>query len=159
MRWPKITAWAQPGGLPECPYFRRWIADFETFTLRLHRWYHDDDSRHPHDHPYWFYTFVLWGGYDDVSYRVDREGDCMVKDVQHMSRGSWAYRPAEHLHQVLNVQPGTVTLLITGKPGRRWGFRVGRKFLGRNTYFAIHGHHPCDPAGQPVRMKPDGSRI
>jgi hypothetical protein len=165
MRWPKFTAWAQPGGLTECPYFRRWILDLGSLaigsiqSIRLHKWYADDDHRAPHDHPQWFFTIVLWGGYDDVSYYIDAEGRCWVKDVERMYWLTSAYRPAEHLHSVQNVVPGTVTLLFCGAPSRRWGFWFGGKLLKRDKYFAVHGHHPCDPADAGVRLKPDGTRI
>ncbi|QIG76936.1 hypothetical protein EVC30_107 [Rhizobium phage RHph_Y1_11] len=160
---PKIQ-WGVYGGLKECPYFRKWVLDFGWRTIRLHRWYGDDDHRWPHDHPYWFKTMVLWGGYDDVEYDLfeGEEPDqplLMVKRVQHMKRWRFYYRPAEHLHAVRNVKPNTWTLLITGKPSRRWGFQVGHKKIQRDKYFAVYGHHPCDPKEPAVRLKPDGSRI
>lgn len=166
--------WGVLGGLPECPYFRKWVIDFGPFAIRLHRWYADDDHRAPHDHPYWFWTFVLRGGYVDIAYDVDENGGCTVSDAQIMGRSRreriapglglgrgrrWAYRPAEHLHSVQRVLPNTWTLLISGRPFRRWGFQIGGKKLMRDKYFAVHGHHPCDPTGDPVRIKPNGTRI
>lgn len=45
---PKII-WRQPGGLTECPYFRRTVIDFGLFSIRIHEWYSDDDHRAYHD--------------------------------------------------------------------------------------------------------------
>jgi hypothetical protein len=142
------------------------VVDFGPFAIRLHRWYGDDDHRWPHDHPYWFYTFVLRGGYTDVSYDLypelivpDGVPIQMVKDVEYMKPGMMRYRPANHTHAVREVKPNTWTLLITGRPFQRWGFQVGHKKIMRDKYFAVYGHHPCDQPGKPVRLKPDGSRI
>lgn len=153
---PVRLTWGQAGGLPECPYFRRWILDFGIFALRVHRWYADDDHRAFHDHPYWFVTIVLWGGYVDVSGPETGEGP---PSEDRLGIGSIRFRPAHFRHSVQQVRPGTATILISGRPSRRWGFWVDGKLIRRDKYFAVHGHHPCDPAGAPVRMKPDGTRI
>lgn len=141
--------WRQPGGLDECPYFRRTVLKIGPMSFRVHEWYADDDSRHHHDHPHWFVTAVLKGAYTDVT----EHGE------EHMSVGSVRFRPAEHRHAVTNVVPGTITFLVTGPSVRRWGFWVKNKLIKRDKYFAVHGHHPCDPVDPPVRMKPGGVRI
>jgi len=156
--FPKIT-WAQPGGLAECPYFYRWVFDFQRFAVRIHHWLADDDHRAPHDHPYWFLTICLRGGYTDFEFEVDEGGVCTVKDIDVLRFGSIRFRPAEHLHSVQQVIPGTITILISGRPFRRWGFQFGGKKIMRDRYFAVQGHHPCDHDGEPVRLRPDGSRI
>jgi hypothetical protein len=148
--------WNRAGGLPECPYFRLWAVIAKKWSARLHNWLGDDDHRHPHNHPYWFVTFVLRGGYDDVSYDPINGS---VLDVDKVRAFSWRYRPAHHMHQVLNVLPNTWTFLITGPAVTRWGFLVGGKIIKRDKYFATAGHHPCDGVGEPVRFKPDRSRI
>lgn len=146
--WPKIIL-NQYGGLKECPYFKRSIVDFGPFSFRLHTWYADDDHRAMHDHPTWFWTFVLKGGYTDVS----------ENGKDRLGRFSVRYRPAEYKHSVQDVIPGTTTFLIFGKPFRRWGFWLNGKLVKRDKYFAEQGHHPCDPADKPVRMRPNGERI
>lgn len=158
MKLPKIQ-WGVYGGLSECPYFRKWVVDFGPFSLRLHRWYADDDHRAPHDHPYWFYTFILRGGYRDVRTEVlDAATKKLRTSSEILTAGCLRFRPAEHLHSVQDVLPNTWTVLITGRPIRKWGFLFNGKLIKRDKWFAEHGHHPCDGA-EPVRMKPDGSRI
>ena len=144
---PKIT-WAEPGGLPECPYFHRWIADFGAFTVRLHHWHGSDDARAFHDHPYSFTTVVLWGGYTDVS----------PAGSDRLRMGSIRRRAAEYRHTVSDAIPGTWTLLFTSGRKRHWSFWVGDRKVSRDRYFKHFGHHACDPAGEPVRRRPDGSR-
>lgn len=135
-------------GLPECPYMHRWVLDFGPFAIRLHRWTASDDARAFHDHAWWFLTLVLWGGYTDVS----------PAGRDRLSVGSIRFRPALHRHTV-EVSRVTWTLLITGRPTRRWGFWLGEKLMRRDKYFAVHGHHPCDASRAPVRMRPTGERI
>jgi hypothetical protein len=142
--------WNRAGGLPECPYFKIWaIISKRLGSIRLHNWLGDDDHRHMHTHPYWFVTFVLRGGYDDVT----------ETGVERVRAFTWRYRAANHLHSVQNVIPNSWTLLITGPAIQRWGFKVGDKIIKRDKYFATQGHHPCDMDGTPVRMKPGGERV
>ena len=135
-------------GLPECPYMQRWVLDLGAFAIRLHRWTASDDSRAFHDHPWWFLTLVLWGGYVDVS----------PAGRDRLGLGSIRFRSSSHRHTV-EVEQTTWTILITGSPSRRWGFWVDGKLLKRDKYFAVHGHHPCAPTSTPVRMRPTGERI
>ena len=147
---PFIFIWRQAGGLSECPYFRRTIASLFGYSIRVHEWYADDDTRHFHDHPQWFWTLILRGGYTDVS----PDGEDRLRF------GSIRYRPADYAHAVTDVIPKTVSVLLAGKPVRRWGFWVDGKLIKRDKYFATKGHHPCDPVNdEPVRLKPHGERI
>lgn len=148
LHFPTLS-WDEKMGLPECPYFRRWVLDFGLFALRVHRWERSDDERAFHDHAWWFLTLVLAGAYDDVS----------PAGVDPLRRFSVRFRPATHRHTVKILVPGTWTFLVTGPVVRRWGFWVKDKLIKRDKYFAVHGHHPCEDGQPPVRMRPGGSRI
>lgn len=132
------------------------MLDFGIFSLRIHRWYRADDDRALHDHPFWFWTIILRGGYTDISKNVY---GTTYWDT--LTAGSSRFRPAEFKHTVQKVLPNTWTFLITGRGGRRWGFwdNATGKRVGRDKWFVTKGHHPCDETGKPVRMKPDGSRV
>ena len=140
--------WNKAGGLPECPYFHISALIFKKFSIRLHHWHSDDDHRACHDHPHWFITMVLRGGYTDVS----PNGNDILRF------GSIRFRKAEFAHSVQQVIPSTITFLITGESKRRWGFWVDGKLIKRDKYFATKGHHPCDPLSAPVKFNPDGRR-
>jgi hypothetical protein len=140
--------WNKPLGLPECPYLRLWMIDFGIFAIRLHHWLGSDDQRFFHDHPWWFITLCLWGSYTDIS----------PSGQDTLTMGSIRFRRANHRHTA-KVHRSTWTLLITGRPTRRWGFWIGNKLFKRDKYFATYGHHPCDAGGEPIRLRPDGSRI
>lgn len=121
-------------GRPECPYLRRWVLALGLFSVRVHHFYRSDDARNHHDHPWWFVTLVLKGGYTDVS-----EGR-----LDHLRPGSMRFRPALHRHTVQTDPGGVWTLVLTGPNRRTWGFWVKGRFRKANKYFFEHGHHPCD---------------
>lgn len=127
-------AWAEPLGLDECPYVVRWIAETPWASVRVHHWTGPDDTRAPHDHPWWFLTFVLRGGYTDTS----PEGD------EHLCAPVVRFRPALHRHAVVPDGDGAWTLLVTGRIFRPWGFWPDGRFVKANKWFLSHGHHPCD---------------
>lgn len=165
--------WAQDLGKPECPYLRRWVLNFGRFSIRVHHWHRSDDKRAMHDHPWWFWTLVLKGSYEDwtegaicaacngLGKRFTRpveyhdfvvcqacEGRGFSLEREKMARGKLSFRPALHKHTV-NVAPGGCwTLLFMGPQIRHWGFYVRKKsgkwkFKKANKYFLEEGHHPC----------------
>lgn len=155
MRWLPALTWRQPGGLPECPYFKLSQIAWPSLALAAHEWEGDDDHRAMHDHGQWFVTLVVRGGYRDVSY--DHKTGRVVTDI--LRPGSLRFRPATFTHQVLDVQPGTVTLLLKGRKRRRWGFWKDGKLIKRDRYFVTDGHHGCTPEAPAIRLRPDGSRV
>lgn len=121
-------------GLPECPYVIRWRLETKIGSIRLHHWLGPDDGRAFHDHPWWFTTLVLRGGYTDKS----------PAGNEHLRAGNIRYRPAEHQHTVVPDPGGAWTLLVTGPKIRAWGFWLAGKFRKANKWFATYGHHPCE---------------
>lgn len=115
-------------------YVKRWYLQTPLFTVRLHHWLHSDDERYLHDHTWWFITFVLKGGYTDVT----------ATKQEHLSCGSIRFRPATHSHSVKVDKGGAWTFLLTGPKTRKWGFWVKNKWKKANKYFLEHGQHICD---------------
>lgn len=128
--------WAEPLGLPECPYVRRWVLTVAGYSIRIHHWISSDDLRFDHDHAWWYLSLVFAGDY------LEWSGD----KVAHRKRWSLKFYPAEHKHRVRVPVYGAWTLLITGRPTRKWGFWLpGRdKPMRPLRYFDRYGHHPCD---------------
>jgi hypothetical protein len=127
------AAWAEKLGLPACPYVIRWRVETRLGSVRVHHWLAADDSRALHDHPWWFFTVMLRGGYTDRS----RQGDEVLR------AGSVRFRPALHRHTVIPGDRGAWTFLVTGPSVRAWGFWPGGRFRKANKWFASYGHHPC----------------
>jgi hypothetical protein len=107
--------------------------NFKLFSIRLHHWISSDDQRHFHDHPWWYWSFVLKGTYIDRSTNGEKLRDTF----------SLAKYPALHQHSVI-IDKHCWTLLLTGAENRIWGFWVNGRFRKRNKYFFIFGHHPCE---------------
>ncbi len=130
----RIFTWKEKLGKPECPYLVRWVLNLGLFSVRLHHWVRSDDRRHRHDHPWWFITIVLSGGYFDQTDSKD----------EWLPAGSIRLRKPLHKHIVYVPPGGCWTVLLTGPRLRNWGFYVGKKWKKSNKYFLEHGDHPCE---------------
>ncbi len=144
----------EPLGEKECPYAYRWVFIFFGYSIRVHKWLRSDDKRYMHNHAWWFLTFVLKGSYTDVSFDSDYKmkvescindsiahDQCIFKDV--VKRFSFRFRPSMHTHYVEIPEGGAWTILLTGKPLRKWGFLVNGRFKRPLKFFHKFGHPPC----------------
>lgn len=119
------------------PYLLRWylIPRNGFLNIYLHKFLRDDDDRALHDHPWWFISFVLKGGYLE---HID-SGKGIVR-----KRWSLAFRKAEHRHRVelLPDKSGDSipcwTLIVTGPKRREWGFWCPRGFVPWHQFVAPH---------------------
>ncbi len=108
-------------------YLRRWfICTTKWGNLYLHKILRSDDDPDPHDHPWNFWTLILWRGYFDMQYAWD-----VLRKERYLSNAEktkplrFYFRKAEHCHQVklINSKPAW-TLVFLGKYDidREWGF-------------------------------------
>ena len=86
----KHFRWGEEIGV-DCVYLKRWVMEWNQFSVRLHHFLSSDDDRAFHDHPWWFVTLVLKGSYVDAS----------PSGEDRLTIGSIRYRPALHRHTVL----------------------------------------------------------
>lgn len=101
----------------KCNDLQRWkVAIGGLCSIRLHRWRKGDPEHLQHKHPWRFVTIVLTGGYDDVA--AGRAPD-------HVRAPAVRYRPLDWRHAVVNVQPGTWSIVITGRVIDDWRFWIG----------------------------------
>lgn len=82
--------------------------------LMLHYFPKQDYASTYHDHPWSFFTLVLWGSYIDKS--IDSAGRTRY-DV--MRVGSFRHRAAEHRHKT-RVPRSAVTIVLTRPDQRAW---------------------------------------
>jgi hypothetical protein len=100
------------------PYIRRWwvIPRNKIFNIYLHEVQQDDDDRAMHDHPWWNVSYVIEGGYNEITPQWPTGKKLFAGQIR--------FRWASQLHRLqLLTHPGrTVTLFITGPRIREWGF-------------------------------------
>jgi len=124
-------------GGPADPYLRRWyvIPRNPVLNVYVHQFLRSDDDRALHDHPWWFVSLILKGGYNEIAEKGNRT----------RRAGSIAFRPATWRHRVVlwitDEDDGRSncrqlpcwTLIVTGRRSRTWGFWCKRQspFLQR----------------------------
>lgn len=134
-------------------YLDRWgIAHEHIGRVLLHCMGAPDPGIDLHDHPWWFCSIVLWGGYteqradtrDAVSRAVGVE---MLNemdrgylthprgDIVRRSRGSIRTMRLDECHTISDLHQRTSWTLVIGGPRRRgWGFYTPDGYIDEATY-------------------------
>lgn len=125
------------------PYLTRWwLLPYGETRYRarrhmpavlLHRIHRPDHDRAMHDHPWWFVTIVLRGGY------VERRDVNGLVQVQYRRAGRWAFRRATDLHTIASVEENTWTVCVVGPKRREWGFMGPDGWVDWRTFTAGTG--------------------
>jgi hypothetical protein len=130
-KWLKLLITGKPhftiGGAARPYMHRRYLVPRNQIcSIYLHQFLRDDDDRALHDHPWWFVSLILKGGYCEVT-----EGGIKIRNCF-----SVAFRPALHRHRVVlwrtpksNEAIPCWTLVITGPKKRTWGFWCPKGFV------------------------------
>ena len=98
---------------------RYWLLGHRTsrWALMLHKMWRPDDHDCHHDHPWSFWTLILWGGY------VEEVTHLQYTEVRFNRPGMLLYRRAEHTHRIAALPNGHCwTLVLRFKRRRGWGF-------------------------------------
>ena len=109
------------------------------FRIFLHLINQPDSDRDPHNHPWGFFTVILWGGYWEAIYKTDEQIRGLANPtMKHWGMFSFGWRPASHVHQVVSLSKPTWTLVFAAPASRGWGFWLPSgefvpeaKYLGR----------------------------
>lgn len=96
-------------------YLHRWyiIPRNQFFNIYLHKFYHSDDDRALHDHPWGSVSFLLKG----VLKEHLKQGE-----VRLISRFLPIFRSAKTAHRLELCSEVAITIFITGSKTRNWGF-------------------------------------
>lgn len=124
------------------PYLDRLrLVQTPLFGVYLHRIHVPDADRDPHDHPWWFASLVLSGGYDelvwdhpeDISYASRRD---MIRRARTRARGRWSLRTIRRTqaHMITDVSGQLWTLVLTGPRRSSWGFWTAEGFADWRDY-------------------------
>ena len=142
-------------------YMRRWWLlpyNWTGIAVRIHEIVQSDEDRHPHDHPWWYLSIILKGGYWEITPCPECDGHeewrgCLVCNgelefKEWYGPGSVLLRRASHFHRLeLKTVRGYVredtgievltsvctTLFISFPKIQSWGFLVeGQKVSARD---------------------------
>ena len=112
-------------------------------ALRLHHIVTEDKDPHFHDHPFFFISLVLTGGYiearpaqRDPCFWQDNDEEQAIRSIR--LPGEVALRNTYDRHRIVHVLPDTWTLVLHGRAVQWWGFytRAGKVFW--KDYPSVH---------------------
>lgn len=131
----KIIYGCEERGDFDKPYLTRYtFLSFNLFKLYLHI-FHRSDADDLHDHPWPFISIILWRGYYEETLNSSLQ---RVKKRKYP--GMVLIRKATHTHRVeLISNKKAVTLVITGKYCRNWGFTTNKGWQLWTNYFKEKG--------------------
>jgi hypothetical protein len=115
MRWADI-----PSDTDRTQVYLRRLRIVQTpwWSVYLH-WINEPDSgRHPHDHPWNFYSLILSGGYTEDVYAWPGA----VPRRRRHRQGSLHRMGIHDGHSIVSVEPGLRTLVFTGRRVRTFCF-------------------------------------
>lgn len=130
-------------------YLDRWGVGHERIgRVFVHRMAAPDPGVDLHDHPWWFVSLVLWGGY--VEQRADtRHAPTLAHLAEALggnrTRGTVRYRRPwtvrtmrlDECHTITELLRPTCWTLVVGGPRRRsWGFYLPSGYMVEHDYDA-----------------------
>lgn len=133
---------------PRGPMLRRYmIFQGERFGVYVHQIFRPDADRDCHNHPWWFRTVVLRGGYTEQVRRWVSTPQESLSTAEHRP-GSFHTMPVNRFHRIVSVRPNTWTLLLVGPKVHEWGFwvtRPDRPSRARFVHWRAYGAVSADP--------------
>lgn len=118
--------------------FKEKLNAFDTVkpypNMFIHKIIRSDADGDPHDHPWWYCTIVLAGGYYEWRPYTSPAGVTIQKRYW-IGPGSILWRRAESLHRLeLKDNNPAWTIFIHGWRKREWGFSTPIGWIDRITY-------------------------
>jgi len=106
-----------------CPYF----------GIYVHKWLQPDPRETPHNHPWPFFSLILWGEYYE---RIAGQG---IWDHRYLRR--WLnVVPRNRFHSVPYVRSPTWTLMFVGRDRGDWGYLDPHINLADPRYVPFEEH-------------------
>lgn len=116
------------------PYLVRYrLISTPWFGVYLHHILRSDQDQEKHDHPWSFFSWVLWGSYREFLADEDYRTRCV-----HRRWLSFAKRTCDQFHRVELDRP-VWTLILVGPKTKEWGFLVDGKQLPWREYIMRKG--------------------
>ncbi|CPT99198.1 Uncharacterised protein [Mycobacteroides abscessus] len=153
-------------GGKDSPYLLRWyvIPRNKVVNVYLHKFLRSDDDRALHDHPWWFISLILKGGYTEFTENARTARSGLLGGRYRSWDRTVAFRPATFRHRVElwpaveHVNPFITrrdrrelpcwTLIVTGPRTRLWGFWCKDRFgETRSRQYEVDRFIPWDEFG------------
>ena len=122
------------------PYLERYYLFLKDrknfpFNIFLHKFLKGDPDD-VHDHPWPYFTIILWGGYYEWIPFFNECGELTCEVQKWRGPGHFRFCSAESYHRI-ELKPGKTcwTLFIPGKKRRDWGFLVNDEWIQHEQYF------------------------
>ena len=126
--------------LDDEPYLERYyvfLKDRETFPFNafVHKFLKSDPDD-VHDHPWPYFTIILWGGYYEWIPFFNECGELACEVEKWRGPGHFRFCSANSYHRI-ELKPGKTcwTLFMPGKQKRDWGFLVNDEWIQHEQYF------------------------
>jgi hypothetical protein len=119
-KWADIPSQINEGQV----YLRRLrVVNTPWFSLMVHWINEADTGRHPHDHPWGFWSWVVRGGYWEEVWPTERHFDLGIPPLQ-FAHHRWSVHRmgVESAHKIVLATDGLITVVLTGKRQRRFRF-------------------------------------
>lgn len=119
-------------------YLRRFrLVETPWFGVKVHHIVAPDPGRDIHNHPWWFVSLILWGGYIEQTRHIDPLGEYGSPFRARRPR-RWHYMSAAGLHRITHLPKGHAwTLVVNGPRVQEWGFSRGPgQWVDWRTYLA-----------------------
>lgn len=107
-------------------HFRRWqVFTTPWFDVFIHGIYKSDEDEHMHDHPWDYFSIVIWGKFIE-KVKQGRNAQTFL---------TTSHRKAEHTHKIEELKSKKVyTLFFASKRKREWGYWVRGAWIDNVTY-------------------------
>lgn len=103
-------------------YLDRWGLGTRLCGVYLHRMTAPDPGLDLHDHPWWFCSLILRGGYTEACAEARRELSDGGHGFRTWRRGSVHSLGLDVCHRIIDIEKPTWTLIFRGPVRRTWGF-------------------------------------
>lgn len=121
-------------GIEGDPYLDRLrIVQTPWFGVYLHHIHRPDNDRHPHDHPWTFWSLILAGGYRERVWPDKRDSGLWKGRAR--KRWSFMRMGREAAHMISEIDGPLWTLVFTGPRRAEWGFWEDGTFVSWRKYY------------------------
>jgi hypothetical protein len=140
------------GGDTDVYLIRYYVVQSKWFNIFIHRFMRSDRDD-MHDHPWNFGTYIVQGSYREevpCPHHPDSNSDHINVNTRSITYRRWATRKAEQLHRVkidrtytlAEKEQAPLTLCITGRTRRDWGFVKNGQWIFWKTYLGLPENTP-----------------